>query len=67
MDELADRPEPSNMSANFKAARLQSFVEILPDGSPKTTTIALALPAKGFASARNGTDPRLSPRRRKLQ
>jgi hypothetical protein len=40
MDELADPPEPGNMSANVKAARLQSLVEILPDGSPTTTTIA---------------------------
>ena len=40
MDELADRPEPGNMSATLMAARLQSLVEILPDGSPNTTTIA---------------------------
>jgi hypothetical protein len=39
MDEFADRPEPGN--ANVKAARLRSLVEILPDGSPNTTTIAL--------------------------
>jgi hypothetical protein len=42
MDELADRPEPGNMSPTVKAARLQSLVEILPDGSPTTTTIAIA-------------------------
>ena len=42
MVELADRPEPSNMSASVKAARLQSLVEILPDGASKTTTIAHA-------------------------
>ncbi len=41
MDELADRPEPGNISATVKAARLQSLVEILPDGSPTTTTIAV--------------------------
>jgi hypothetical protein len=35
-----DRPEPGNISV--KAARLQSLVEILPDGSPTTTTIATA-------------------------
>jgi hypothetical protein len=40
MDELADRPDPGNMSAAFMAARLQSLIEILPDGSPNTTTIA---------------------------
>jgi hypothetical protein len=41
MDELADQPEPGNISATVKAARLQSLVEILPDGSPTTTTIAI--------------------------
>jgi hypothetical protein len=40
MDELADRPEPGN--ATIKAARLQSLVEVLPDGSPNATTIAFA-------------------------
>ena len=42
MDELADRPEPGNTSATLMAARLQSLVEILPDGSSTTTTIAIA-------------------------
>ena len=41
MDELADRPEPGNISATIKAVRLKSLVEILPDGSPTTTTIAI--------------------------
>jgi hypothetical protein len=41
MDELADRPEPGNIAATVKAARLQSLVEILPDGSSTTTTIAI--------------------------
>jgi hypothetical protein len=42
MDELADRPDPGNMSATIRAARLQSLVEVLPDGSPNTTMIAFA-------------------------
>jgi hypothetical protein len=44
MDELADRPEPGNMSATVMATRLQSLVEILPNGSPNTTTISLVAP-----------------------
>ncbi len=43
MDALVDRPEPSKVSgAVNKTARLQSLVEILPDGLPNTTTIAFA-------------------------
>jgi hypothetical protein len=42
MDELADRPERGNISATLTAARLQSLVEILPDGSPTTTSIGHA-------------------------
>jgi hypothetical protein len=37
MDEFADRPEPGDISATVKAARLQSLVENLPDGSPTTS------------------------------
>jgi hypothetical protein len=40
MDALVDRPERGNMFATVMAGRLQSLVEILPDGSPNTTTIA---------------------------
>jgi hypothetical protein len=42
MDALVDRPERDNMFATVMAVRLQSLVEILPDGLPNTTTIALA-------------------------
>jgi hypothetical protein len=43
MDALVDRPEPGKVSgAVNKIARLQSLIEILPDGSPNTTTIAFA-------------------------
>jgi len=41
MDELADRLEPGDISATIKAVRLKSLVEILPDGSPTTTTISI--------------------------
>jgi hypothetical protein len=41
MNEVADRPEPGNMSATVIAARLQSLVQFLPDGSPTTTTVAI--------------------------
>jgi hypothetical protein len=42
MDALVDRPEPGKVSGAVNIARLQSLVEILPDGSPNTTTIAFA-------------------------
>jgi hypothetical protein len=42
MDALAERFEAGKVSPTVdKAARLQSFVEILPDGSPTTTTITI--------------------------
>jgi hypothetical protein len=43
MDAFVDRPEPGKVSGDVnKIARLQSLLEILPDGSPNTTTIAFA-------------------------
>jgi hypothetical protein len=63
MDALIDRPERGNMFATVMAGRLQSLVEILPDGSPNTTTIDFAA-SPAFALKGRNSDSGSPPRGR---